>query len=216
LASAYMLWRLGSQGLIRWRWNWAKGAWLVVLALLIGSSLIYTVLGTRSRLDDRFNALPATLDGAAFMSQAVHFEQEQPLELKWDLEAIRWLQDNVDGSPVVLEAHAEQYRWSARIANYTGLPTVLGWPWHQQQQRGPYGFEISDRARQIKEMYDGTDLPKTQELLRQYNVKYVVVGELERVYYSQEGLQKFPALVEAGLLSRVFENQGASIYRVNR
>ena len=65
-------------------------------------------------------------------------------------------------------------------------------------------------------MYDGTDLSRTQELLRQYNVKYVVVGELERIYYSQEGLQKFPALVETGLLSRVFENQGVSIYQVNQ
>jgi len=215
LVSAYMLWRLGSQGLFRWRWNWAKGAWLGVLAVLIGSSLIYTALGTRTRLDDRFNAGPATLDGAAFLSEAVHFEQDQPLELKWDQEAIGWLQDHVDGSPVVLEAHAEQYHWSARIASYTGLPTVLGWPWHQLQQRQAYDFEIRDRASHIREMYDTTDLSRAQELLRQYNVKYVVVGELERIYYGQEGLQKFPALADSGLLSRVFQNDGVSIYQVN-
>ncbi len=215
LVSAYMLWRLGSQGLPHWRWNWAKGSWLVVVALLIGSSLIYTVLGARARVDDRFNDIPATLDGSAFLNQAVHFEKDQPLELKWDQEAIRWLQDNVEGSPVVLEAHGEQYRWTARIANYTGLPTVLGWPWHQQQQRGPYGFEIADRANQIKEMYASTDLARTQELLRQHNVKYIVVGELERIYYGQVGLDKFSVLADTGMLSRVFENQGVSIYQVN-
>ncbi len=135
--------------------------------------------------------------------------------LKWDEEAIRWLQDNVDGSPVVLEAHTEQYHWSARIANYTGLPTVLGWPWHQLQQRGPYDFEIRDRASRIREMYVTTDLSRTQELLRQYNVKYIVVGELEKIYYGQEGLQKFPALTDSGLLSRVFQNDGVSIYKIN-
>ena len=215
LVSAYMLWRLGSQGLFRWRWNWAKGAWVGVVALLIGSSLIYTVLGTKSRLDDRFNVRSATLDGTAFLDQAVHFERDQPLELKWDQEAIRWLQDNVDGSPVVLEAHAEQYHWTSRIANYTGLPTVLGWPWHQQQQRAPYDFEIRDRASHIKEMYDTTDQSRTEDLLKRYHVRYVVVGELEKIYYGQEGLQKFPALAESGFLSRVFENQGVSIYRVN-
>ena len=42
-----------------------------------------------------------------------------------------------------------------------------------------------------------------------------LVGELEQIYYSQEGLQKFPALADSGLLSRVFENQGVSIYQVN-
>jgi len=215
LVSAYMLWFLGSQGLPHWRWNWARRSWLVVAALLISSSLIYTVFGTRARVDDRFNDTPATLDGSAFMNQAVHFEKGQPLELKWDQEAIRWLQDNVEGSPVVLEAHGEQYRWTARISNYTGLPTVLGWPWHQQQQRRPYGFEIGDRASQIKEMYASTDLARTQELLRQHNVKYIVVGELERIYYGQEGLDKFSVLADTGMLSRVFENRGVSIYQVN-
>ena len=215
LVSAYMLWRLGSRGFFRWPLNWAKGAWLGVLAMLIGASLIYTVLGTRSRVDDRFHTISPTLDGTAFIDQALHIEREQPLELRWDKGAIRWLQDNVNGSPVVLEAHTDQYHWTARIANYTGLPTVLGWPWHQQQQREPYDFEIRDRASQIKEMYDTTDIPRAQELLKKYNVKYVVVGELERIYYAQEGLQKFQVLADSGLLSRVFENEGVSIYQVN-
>ena len=35
LVSAFMLWRMGSQGLFRWRWNWAKGAWLGVVALAL-------------------------------------------------------------------------------------------------------------------------------------------------------------------------------------
>ena len=210
-----MVWHFGTYGLFRWRWTWVKGAWLGILVLLVGSSLIYTVLGGKARVDDRFNPTALTLDGTAYMDQGVHYEQDQPIELRWDRDAIEWLQDNVSGSPVVLEAHNEQYHWSGRIANYTGLPTVLGWPWHQTQQRLDYDFEIRNRANAVRELYDGTDLARSQELLRMYEVGYIVVGELERIYYDQTGLSKFPTLTELGLLEQVYENSGVVIYRVN-
>jgi YYY domain-containing protein len=216
LASAYMLWRLVRQGLFRWRRRWVTGAWLTVLVVLLGSSLIYTVLGTRARLADRFNPGPSTLEGTAYMARAVHWEDGRPLDLKWDQETIRWLQDNVVGSPVVLEAHNEQYRWSARISVYTGLPTVLGWPWHQIQQRAPYEHAVRERADRVREMYNTTDLARAEALLRQYEVRYIVVGELERTYYSPAGLQKFEAMAEQGLVEPVFGNPGVVIYRTKR
>ncbi|MDA1127626.1 MAG: DUF2298 domain-containing protein [Chloroflexi bacterium] len=207
IVSAYMLWQLGSSGFLRPRPGWRSGAWLVVLALLIGSSLIYTALGSRARVSDRFTDGPSTLDGTAYMASAQHREQEQTIELKLDLEAIEWLQDNVQGSPVVLEAHLSQYRWGARIANYTGLPTVLGWPWHQTQQREAYSFAIQERARDIREMYETTDVERALELLRGYRVRYVVLGDLERITYQADGLGKFEELGQ-----KVFENKGTAIY----
>ena len=124
------------------------------------------------------------------------------------MEAIRWLQDNVEGSPVVLEAHLEFYRWGARFASYTGLPTVLGWPWHQTQQRMAYSSTVEERARDVREMYETTDVGRALELLRQYRVRYVVVGDLERIIYTADGLLKFQNLGQ-----KVFENQGTAIYK---
>ena len=213
LASAYMLWRLMVPGLVRWRWSWGKAGWLAVVVVLIGSSLIYTALGTRTRIGDRFNPGPSTLDGAAYMDQAVHREREQPIDLKWDREAIQWLQDNVNGSPVVLEAHTDQYRWGARIANYTGLPTVLGWPWHQIQQRLPYESSIRERGAHIREMYDTTDVQRAETLMQRYKVKLIIVGELERIHYDQAGLEKFSTMAKEGLMEQVFLNQGVAIYQ---
>jgi uncharacterized membrane protein len=207
IVSAYMLWHLGASGFLRPNLGLRSGVWMVVLVVLIGSSLIYTALGSRARISDRFTDGPSTLDGTAYMAAAVHQEQEQPFELKWDQEAIEWVQDNVKGSPVILEAHLSQYRWGARFANYTGLPTVIGWPWHQIQQRTAYSYAITDRAQDVREMYETTNEKRALDLLRRYQVKYVVVGDLERITYSGNGLEKFEPLGQ-----KVFENQGTAIY----
>jgi uncharacterized membrane protein len=213
LAAAYMLWRLLDSGFLRGLVPTVRGVWVGVLVLLLGSSLIYTVLGTRDRLADRFVPGPLSLDGEAFLNDALYNRSEQVLELKWDLAAIHWLQDNAKGSPVVLEAHGKQYYWNARIANYTGLPTVLGWPWHQTQQRTAYAQGVLERAAHVTEIYDTMDQERAEELLRGYQVEYIVVGELERLYYQERGLDKFALMQEKGGLKRVYENGGVTIYR---
>jgi YYY domain-containing protein len=210
LAAATLLAHLRFDGFVRR--SWVSGLWLGALALLLGGSFIYPVLGAPARLADRFAPLPLTLDGTAYMEQAVHGEEGQPLALKWDLEAIRWLQDNVTGSPVVLEAHHEQYHWSGRISSYTGLPTVLGWPWHQIQQRGPKA-DVPTRAAVVREIYNTIDATRAESLLRQYQVRYIVVGELERAYYSPQGLQKFDIMASRGVISIVFRSPAVLIYQ---
>ena len=218
IAAAYMLWRLAGAWLPRLRPGPPRqsiliGAWLFVLALLVGCSLIYTALGTRDRVGDRFTDLPPTLDGTAYMTAAQHWERDEIFPLLWDYQAIKWLQDNVEGSPVVLEAHMDQYRWGGRIANYTGLPTILGWPWHQIQQRFGYREQVHERAAHVRLAYETNDIAIAAELLRRYDVAYVVVGELERLNYPAQGLAKFERMEESGLLRKVYENEGTAIFR---
>ena len=89
----------------------------------------------------------------------------------------------------------------------------MGWPWHQIQQRLDYREEIPRRAADVAEIYNTTRLPRAEELLRRYDVAYVMVGELERIYYSKPGLRKFPQMVEQCLLRQVYSNNGVVIYR---
>ena len=237
MASAYALWYLGTKGFFRIKGvSKARGAWagitavllaparvmwLVALAILVGASFIYPVLGSKSRLADRFDTGTMTLDGADFMKAAVHRERgidHDPIELRWDYDAIQWLQDNVKGSPVVLEAHNEQYNWSSRIADYTGLPTVLGWPWHQIQQRmeyerREYNYPVGERRADVNEMYSTQDMERALELLKSYEVEYVVVGLLEQVYYPAAGLRKFDSMAGGGMARLVYQNEGVKIYR---
>ena len=63
-------------------------------------------------------------------------------------------------------------------------------------------------------IYNETLAPVVLPLLEEYRVRYIVVGPLERAYYDQAGLAKFPAMVEWGLLQVVFQNEGVTIYQV--
>ena len=213
LAGAYFLWLVIDSGALRRLAPPVRWVWAAALVILLGSSLIYTVLGTRVRLADRFEPAPLTLDGTAYMNTATHSELEQPFQLEPDLRAIEWLQDNVEGSPVVLEAHGDQYRWNGRISIYTGLPTVLGWPWHQIQQRTDYSGQVGERARDVATIYNTNDLQLAGELLQRYQVEYIVIGELERIYYDAPGLDKFLAMEQRGQLRRVYESSGVIIFR---
>jgi len=215
VVAAYALARLGLLGPPRpGRWAEAgRALWVALLVLLLAGTSVYPVLGTRERLRDRFNILPLTADGAAFMERAVYHDPHGPIELRWDYDAIRWLQENVKGSPVVMEGRTPLYRWGSRISVYTGLPTVLGWDWHQKQQRWGYRWAVDQRARDVAAFYSTPDPQEAMALLRRYGVKYVIVGQLERLYYPREGLAKFDAM-EGKYLELVYRNRETRIYRV--
>ena len=137
---------LGRARVLRW-------AWPALLAFLLIGSSVYTVAGTQDRLRDRFQPLPLTLNGMAYMEDARYsFDRGRGSEeLKDEYDAIQWLRgDAIQGSPVALEGQGELYRsLHGRVSIYTGLPTVLGWDNHQSQQRG-YGPVIGDRIRDIR------------------------------------------------------------------
>ena len=215
LASAYALWHLGFVRGWFTRLRPLTGAWSLGLVALLVATAVYPVLGTRDRLQERFEPLPLTLDGTAFMQTATYFDQGET-ELKWDLEAINWLRDNLEGTPVVLDGRTPLYRWGSRVSVYTGLPTILGWDWHQIQQRcGPSPCPaVHARVSDVNLIYAGTFEGEALDLLRKYGVDYVYVGQTEQQYYPPEGLAKFPAIVERGELSVAYENEKVTVYRV--
>ena len=185
----------------------------VVVAMVAAGVLVYPALATPVRINDRFGDTEWTLRGDAWMADAVHWEQDQPIQTRFDAGAIRWLQDNAAGTPVILEAHGDQYRWSGRVSVYTGLPTVLGWPWHQIQQRNDRE-SVAARANDVAVMYDSRDHATTLDLLAKYGVTYIVIGELERIYYRPEGIAKFEDMADEGILELEFANEGTRIYRI--
>jgi uncharacterized membrane protein len=116
--------------------------------------------------------------------------------------------------PVVLEANTPLYRWGSRVSIYTGFPTVIGWDWHQKQQRSILPGQIVDqRLADVRTIYNTTDASQAAQLLHQYGVDFVYIGQLERLYYDAAGLRKFLQADPAWGL--VYENSQVQIFQVH-
>jgi YYY domain-containing protein len=190
-----------------------RSAWIVTLALLLIGAFLYPAAATPQRVQDRFGNGGHTNNGFAFMEDAVFQDEGGPIELKYDLDAIDWLRNNVTGSPVTIEASTPEYRWGSRFAIYTGLPTVIGWRWHQTQQRGSFASMVETRLQDVTKFYTTTDPQEAEAILHKYGVSLVILGDVERQYYPGPGLDKFDEM-EGGALELVYENPQTKIYRV--
>ncbi len=194
-----------------------RTVWNGVLALLLFCAALYPPLATSAKVRDRFEeGMAPGLDGWAYMETGTYLDiNQREYALKWDLQAIRWLLDNVVGSPTILEGQTVEYRWGSRYSINTGLPTVLGWNWHQRQQRAVGGDqEVWTRANDVATLYNTLFRDEAKALLDKYQVRYVIVGPLERVYYNRLGLRKFDRMAAEGELEVVYTNPEVTIYEV--
>ena len=82
-----------------------------------------------------------------------------------DAAAIRWLKDNIEGSPVVLEANGDSYTGYERVSATTGLPTVLGWYVHEWLWRNNVP-DLNEKSADIQTIYTSTDEEKVKELIQ--------------------------------------------------
>jgi uncharacterized membrane protein len=206
-----------------------KAVWQGMVTALVLAGLVYPLMGTRTRVHDRFDNPPpiGTLDGMAYMTTGtLVWPRDNPIELKYDYEAIRWLQENVKGTPVLAEAKVGYYREGGmRVASYTGLPIPLG-GLHQNEQR--WGDQISDRDFKVMNFWNTSDPQRAWELIDELRISYIYVGQLERTLYDPgmagrvgqwalmpDGLNKFDTLLSQGKLSIAYENERTRIYKVN-
>jgi uncharacterized membrane protein len=173
---------------------------VVAAGILIVGGLVYPSLAIPARAAEYGGV--TTLDGM------VHLAGTHPN----DYDAIVWLNENVSGAPVILEAPADRfgaYVYDGRVSAHTGLPTVLGWPGHEHQWRGNYD-EQARRESDVATMYSTETLLSgdTAHLLDEYDIGYVYVGPLERARYPATGLSKFSAVMDV-----IYDVGAVTIYR---
>ncbi|HEX5417822.1 MAG TPA: DUF2298 domain-containing protein [Chloroflexota bacterium] len=193
--------------------------WLGVIAAFFLMAAVYPVLGTMSRVANRFDpTIPPTLDGTAYMAHATYTDTDDQtgksvqVQLASDEAAILWMQEHVSGTPTILEVQRPIYRWGSRFAIYTGLPAVIGWDWHEKQQRWGYAFMIDERVQDVARMYGDPSPQLTLALLQHYGVKYIILGQLEQGFYPQ-ARAKFDAMVGTNL-TLVYNQDGVRIYEL--
>lgn len=188
--------------------------WGILLATSLLAGSVYAFAGTPARLRDRFEITAPTLDGLAYLGTepTVTDADGEEISLADDLPLIEWLRANAVGTPTILEAPGPLYTWTSRISVNTGLPTVIGWDWHETQQRWAYSDEIADRVEEVEAFYESDDDAEAARLLLRYDVEYVVVGTLERARGEPEGIANLESIQG---LTPVFRSGENVIYRVD-
>jgi uncharacterized membrane protein len=140
------------------------------LVLLLGVGMTYTVLGLWEKTQGFNPAQGWTLDGTAYLAR------QNPDEM----DAVRWLRLAPPG--VVAEAVGGSYSAYGRISMLSGLPTVLGWDFHEVQWRGT-GDLTAVRKADVERLYCARTWDVAQNLIDQYDIRYITIGSLERMTY---------------------------------
>jgi uncharacterized membrane protein len=71
---------------------------------------------------------------------------------------------------------------------------------------------VAARGQEVQQFYRTTDLNEAKAFLQKYNVRYIVLGQLERAAYP-EGLAKFEEQ-DKKLWQTVYRNADTVIYQV--
>jgi uncharacterized membrane protein len=189
IAAAY-----GAAVLLRNLRGAANGVFSIIFTLVLIIGLTYPVLGILNKTNNFKPPSGFTLDDFD------RVQRENPDEAA----AMMWLRSAPDG--VVAEAIGGQYSAFARISIYSGLPTVLGWPGHEGQWRE--GALQGSREQDIETLYSTPDWLTTQDIINRYNIRYIVVGNLEHNAYrvNEEKFNNF--------LKPVFQQGTTIIYEV--
>ena len=193
-----------------------RRTWRLAFVVLLAIACLYPALATPARIKDRFNtSVGPTLNGLAFANKAVLQDHDSRIPLSYDAAAIRWMLKTVPGSPVVAEVNTYPtlYGWGDRFAMFTGNPTIVGWDYHERQQRSTQSLQIMSRIADVQQAYSTISVDVAHQIFRRYGVSYFVVGQLERAYYPG-GQSKWPA-GDGRYWHRVYHNPGVDIYKLD-
>jgi YYY domain-containing protein len=252
--AVYAVWRLTFAwwkerrgGAALWVGRSAGAVWTVPMAGLILLSLLYAPLAINSWT--RGLREEPTLDGTQYLREVRDEFHDDQLGCKVvageacaaDLDAIEWLNDNVEGQPIVVEATNKRAPWGegggtdytfyARVASLTGLPTLVGQVFHEFS----WGNETDvtePRIAAVVEIYETSDARRAAEIMRRYGAEYIFIGSLELKEFYGAGPQNGsegnvespgPAQALAGRLKfdgasdifeKVYDRHGVAIYRL--
>lgn len=171
--------------------SWSSALIAVMLTVMLIFPGWYPILANKQWLGDFDPANYKGLNGLVNMESknSQQIPGELGGEMTADYDAILWINEHITGQPVILESSGESYTDYCRISAFTGLPTVIGWQTHEWLWRTSrlspeaYTTIVGPRETDVRLMYTTTDQTIRQNLLKKYQVAYVVIGDLERSKY---------------------------------
>ncbi|GCE11686.1 DUF2298 domain-containing protein [Tengunoibacter tsumagoiensis] len=198
----------------RWMQRGALGIWSLFLLVLFLASATYPLVAPYWRYgqsDPKTQKLALlstnSLDGLTYLGK-------DPAGVG-DYQAIRWLNEHIQGDPVIVEAVGDDYSSYARISAFTGLPTPMGWVGHEIQWRLNWlnnptnGGEFNRRGGDVSLIYTNPNNAQVLTTMAHYHAQYLYVGLLEREKYTGADLQRFRTFMNV-----VYNANGVTIYQV--
>lgn len=141
-----------------------------------------------------FSNAPGTLDGLAFL-ESQHAS---------DAGAVSYLR-TLAGSEVLVEAEKGDYSYYSRVSSFTGIPAIVGQPFHEFMWRGDDDGWYAGRPADIRAIYEQPQ--KTVPLMKKYNASLLYVGDLER--------ERYNVTLPATGLEKIYSSRGTDIYRLS-
>lgn len=143
--------------------------------------------------------LPVVSYGSGSFDGLSYLKEQHP----GDAGAVAYLR-TLTGNEIIVEAEKGDYSYYSRISSFTGIPAVIGQPFHEFMWRGDKTGWYSTRPADIKSMYEEPE--KTVALMKKYNATLLYVGDMERERYSVN-------IPDAGL-TQIYSASGTEIYRL--
>jgi uncharacterized membrane protein len=193
LASGYILIKLSHVLKSKFFINFYK----IIFSFILVIHLIYPYFAVKSYYDN-FSKYQG-LNGLKYL-QKLYPDNYQ---------AILWIDKNIKGQPVILEAAGDSYTTFNQVSSATGLPTVEGWIVHEWLWRGGYDAPKS-REDDVVKIYTSTDLQEIKNLINKYQIKYIFVGSKEFEKYPKLNQDNFKALGA----KIVFQSGKTTIYQL--
>lgn len=180
----------------------------IICFILFLTTVGYSVTATKSWFGNIFHPNGYKgLDCTAFLDET----------MPQDSEGIAWLNENVTGTPVVLEVNGLSYTDYERVSSFTGLPTLLGWRTHEWLWRGRTDI-LDERELDITDIYTSTNASHINELIDKYNISYIFVGQIEMTHFETIQHDILRSLGEVVFEGVPVEGQayGTYIVKINR
>lgn len=178
-----------------------RGLIYTVLILSTIMGVFYPILSLPSKTNNFTRVDGPSLDGASLYPQS-------------DYQGVELLRTLPKG--VIAEAVGGSYSAHARMATYSGHPNILGWDFHEVQWRGNWDL-VMPRKQDVADLYCTGQWEITQAILEKYDVRYLVLGDLEYTTYTS-GSENCPGGIRPEKfnlhLQTIFQNERLTIYEV--
>jgi len=171
---------------------------IIVFAVLAGSSLYFPIASAVTKTVS--SGLGPDLDSLSFLEE----RNDDEFNVITDLRNYR------DSDDILVEAVGGSYTDFGRIAGSSGVPTLLGWTFHETQWHGSDEL-FQGREEDVRTIYTTSDQDELQSLIDNYDLTIVVVGPRETSTYGNIDLAMFDTLGD-----RIIEHGDYTVFSTNK